>query len=84
MLASLLSGGNFNIVDFIVSLMLRLPIVILALSLHESAHGFVASKLGDPTAKNFGRITLNPAKHFDPIGFLCMVLSASVGQSLCR
>ena len=74
MLASLLSGGNFSIVEFIVGLLLRLPIVMLALSLHETAHGYVALKLGDPTAQNFGRLTLNPTKHFDPIGFLCMVL----------
>ena len=72
MLASLLSGGS--IIEFIVGLLLRLPIVMLALSLHETAHGYVALKLGDPTAQNFGRLTLNPAKHFDPLGFLCMVL----------
>ena len=71
MLASLLSGGS--IIEFIVGLLLRLPIVMLALSLHETAHGYVALKLGDPTAQNYGRLTLNPAKHFDPIGFLCMV-----------
>lgn len=53
--------------------LLSLPIIILAISVHEIAHGFVANKLGDPTAKNMGRLTLNPAKHFDPIGFLCMV-----------
>lgn len=72
MLASLLSGGS--ITEFIIGLILRLPIVMLALSLHETAHGYVALKLGDPTAQNFGRLTLNPVKHFDPIGFLCMVL----------
>ena len=72
MLASLLSGGS--ITEFIVGLILRLPIVMLALSLHETAHGYVALKLGDPTAQNYGRLTLNPVKHFDPIGFLCMVL----------
>ena len=72
MLASLLSGGN--ITEYIIRLILKLPIVMLALSLHETAHGYVALKLGDPTAQNYGRLTLNPAKHFDPIGFLCMVL----------
>ena len=72
MLASLLSGGS--ITEFIVGLILRLPIVMLALSLHETAHGYVALKLGDPTAQNYGRLTLNPVRHFDPIGFLCMVL----------
>ncbi len=55
------------------SLLLCLPIVILALSVHETAHGYIAYKLGDPTAKSMGRLTLNPLKHLDPIGFLCMV-----------
>lgn len=54
--------------------MLSLPIVLLSLSLHETAHGYVASKLGDPTASSLGRLTLNPLKHIDPIGFICMVL----------
>ncbi len=54
--------------------LLSLPVVLMALSVHESAHGYVAYKLGDPTARNLGRITLNPIKHFDFFGFLCMVL----------
>lgn len=74
MLLSLLSGGGFNITEFLIGLVLRLPIVFLALSVHETAHGLVAYKLGDPTAKHLGRLTLNPVKHFDPIGFLCMVV----------
>lgn len=53
---------------------LRIPIVLLSLSIHEVAHGFVAYKLGDPTARNLGRLSLNPAKHLDPIGTICMVL----------
>ncbi len=57
----------------VASLILCLPIVILALSVHETAHGYVAYKLGDPTARSMGRLTLNPLKHLDPIGFLCMV-----------
>ena len=48
--------------------------MFLSLSLHEAAHGFIAHKCGDDTAYNFGRITLNPMKHIDPIGFLCMAL----------
>ncbi len=55
--------------------LLSLPVVLMALSVHESAHGYAAYKLGDPTARNFGRITLNPIKHFDLVGFLCMVLA---------
>ena len=60
---------------YVIHLLLCLPIILLALSLHESAHGYVAYKLGDPTARNLGRLTLNPLKHLDPIGFLCMLLA---------
>ena len=63
-----------DIQSFIISLLLSLPIVLLALSVHETAHGYVAYKLGDPTAKNLGRLTLNPIKHIDPFGFICMLL----------
>ena len=58
-----------NIIPYILSL----PIVLLALSVHEASHGLMAYKLGDPTAHNFGRLTINPLKHLDPLGFLCMV-----------
>ncbi len=53
--------------------LLTLPVVLLAIICHECAHGWVSYKLGDPTAKNAGRLTLNPLKHLDPIGTLCMV-----------
>ena len=42
--------------------------VLFAITMHEVAHGWVASKLGDHTAKMMGRITLNPVKHIDPVG----------------
>jgi Zn-dependent protease len=63
-----------NFIGQLPSMLISLPAVLLALSFHEMCHAFVAYKLGDPTARNLGRMTLNPAKHFDPIGFLCMVL----------
>ena len=47
--------------------------ILLSLILHECAHGYVALKCGDPTAWMMGRLSLNPAKHLDPIGTLCMV-----------
>ncbi len=53
---------------------LRIPIVLLSLSVHEVAHGYAAYKLGDPTARNLGRLSLNPLKHLDPIGAICMLL----------
>ena len=55
-------------------MLLSLPVMLLALSVHESAHGYAAYKLGDPTARSLGRITLNPAKHFDLFGFLSMLI----------
>lgn len=51
-----------------------LPIIIISLTFHEFAHGYVAYKLGDPTAKDQGRLTLNPLKHLDPLGFILMIL----------
>lgn len=53
---------------------IRLIIVLFALTVHEVAHGYAAYKMGDPTARAFGRLSLNPLKHLDPIGFLCMLL----------
>lgn len=44
------------------------PPLLLALTLHEYAHGYVAYRLGDPTARDAGRLTLNPLSHLDPIG----------------
>lgn len=54
--------------------LLTMPVMLMALSIHESAHGYAAYKLGDPTAHNLGRITLNPVKHFDLFGFLSMLI----------
>lgn len=72
MLGYLIQGNSIQ--EYIVQLLLSLPVVLLALSVHETAHGYVAYKLGDPTAHSLGRLTLNPAKHFDFFGFLCMLL----------
>jgi Zn-dependent protease len=46
--------------------------VILAITLHEAAHGWAASRLGDPTARLMGRVTLNPVAHIDPFGTLVL------------
>lgn len=56
------------------NLLLTIPTVLIALTFHECAHAFVAYKLGDSTAKHMGRLTLNPMKHIDIVGALCMVL----------
>ena len=49
--------------------------VLIAITFHETAHGYVAYRLGDPTAKNAGRLTLNPIAHLDPIGALLMLVA---------
>ncbi|HML47636.1 MAG TPA: site-2 protease family protein [Clostridia bacterium] len=50
----------------------RVPAVLIAMVLHECAHGYVAYRLGDPTAKMAGRLTLNPIRHLDPVGALML------------
>jgi Zn-dependent protease len=52
---------------------LRFPAILLALTIHEFAHGWMAMKLGDPTAKDAGRLTLNPFAHLDVIGTLMLI-----------
>lgn len=54
------------------SMVATLLAVLMAITFHETAHGYVAYRLGDPTAKNQGRLTLNPIAHLDPIGALMM------------
>lgn len=68
---SLFSGG---IRGLLITLLLTLPAVILCLSIHETCHGLAAYALGDRTAANQGRLTLDPMAHIDPMGFLCMLL----------
>lgn len=50
-------------------------ILLFALSLHEAAHAWMASRLGDPTARMLGRMTLNPVKHIDPVGTILIPLA---------
>ena len=57
---------------------LRAAAVLLVIPFHEAAHAFISWKLGDPTAKNAGRLSLNPLRHFDLLGTICMVV-AGVG-----
>ena len=62
---------NFNDIP---SLIFTLVAVLITLTVHEYAHGYAAYRLGDNTAKSFGRLTLNPIKHLDPIGAVCLLL----------
>ncbi|MGB3224682.1 MAG: site-2 protease family protein [Desulforhopalus sp.] len=54
--------------QFIIELIILAPPLLFALTLHELAHGFIAFHLGDPTARDAGRLSLNPLKHLDPLG----------------
>jgi len=60
--------------DFLMKAIFFLPPFLLAISMHESAHAYVANRLGDPTAKNMGRITLNPIPHIDLFGLLAIFI----------
>ena len=66
------SGISFT--DILMRILSVLVIIFLILPLHECAHGFIAYKLGDPTAKNSGRLTLDPIPSIDPIGALGILL----------
>ena len=63
----------FN-VSSIPEIVISLFAVLLTLTIHEYSHGYAAYKLGDDTAKMYGRLTLNPIKHLDPIGALLMLI----------
>lgn len=60
--------------DIILTKVLTLPGIILGLSLHEFAHAWVSDRLGDPTPKRQGRVTVNPLAHIDWIGFICLLV----------
>lgn len=60
--------------DYILNKLLILPGIIIGLTFHEYAHAKAASLCGDNTAKNQGRVSLNPLKHMDPVGFLCLLI----------
>lgn len=61
-------------IDTLLRYLLRAAVMLITIPFHESAHALVSWKLGDPTAKNAGRLSMNPARHFDPLGALCMVI----------
>ena len=60
--------------DIIISKLWSLPGIILGLSLHEYAHAWMSNKLGDPTPRRQGRLTVNPLAHIDWVGFLALLL----------
>jgi Zn-dependent protease len=63
-----------DINHFMQQLVILAPPFLFALTFHELAHGYVAWNLGDPTAKNAGRLTMNPLKHLDPLGVIAFII----------
>lgn len=63
-----------NINKLIQEITILAPPFLLALTMHEYAHGYAAHRLGDPTAAQAGRLTLNPLKHLDPLGVICFFI----------
>ncbi|HEY8422693.1 MAG TPA: site-2 protease family protein [Thermoclostridium sp.] len=56
-------------------ILLMVPVLLISLTVHEFSHGYIAYRLGDPTAKVQGRLSLNPFRHLDPIGTIMMVVA---------
>ena len=62
-----------NLASQILSILYVAPATLIAIICHECAHGWVSDRLGDPTPRASGRLTLNPFKHLDPVGTLCLL-----------
>jgi Zn-dependent protease len=69
----------FNVPQSIMEIAILAPPILLAVTSHEVAHGYVADKLGDPTARLAGRLTLNPLKHLDVVGTLVFFITRMIG-----
>lgn len=65
---------GIDIAKLLLDAVIILPPLVFAITVHETAHGWVAKQFGDPTAFMLGRLTLNPAKHVDPIGTIVVPL----------
>lgn len=73
-LMSLVRGGSVDIMSVVMQIAAVFVIIFLVLPFHEFAHGFVANKLGDPTARLAGRLTFNPLASIDPMGSVFLLL----------
>ena len=68
----LLMSGQIS--DYLLMILYLLPAFVIALSFHEAAHAWMANKMGDPTARNLGRMTLDPTKHIDLFGVISFLI----------
>ena len=67
--------GRLTSTDSLLMLLITLPAILIAITFHEFAHAFAADKLGDNTPRSQGRLTLNPLKHIDPVGFALLIVA---------
>jgi Zn-dependent protease len=75
--------ADIEVSEKLFSFLIYLPLFLISISVHEFAHALLASRLGDNTAKNLGRLTLNPFKHADLIGtFIMPIASFATGVAL--
>src|ERR1017187_4124398 len=65
---------HFSAIDIV----FQIIVFLFAISVHESAHAWMASRLGDPTARMLGRVSLNPIKHIDPVGTILLPAIAMI------
>src|ERR1700751_863946 len=61
-----------------VDILFQLIVFLFAISIHESAHAWMANRCGDPTGRMLGRVTLNPIKHIDPVGTILLPAIAAI------
>ena len=64
-----------QLIYYLISLLYTVPVLLISFPVHECAHGYAAYLLGDDTAKRAGRLTLNPFKHLDPLGTICLIVA---------
>ena len=68
-------GGIGDPISWLTTHLLMLPAILVGLSLHEFGHAIVSDRLGDPTPRNQGRVTINPISHVDPMGLVCLIFA---------
>ena len=75
LLADNILNNNMTVGQWLYSKIIILPGIIIGLTFHEAAHGYASCFLGDPTPKLQGRLTLNPFKHMDPVGYIALLFA---------
>lgn len=75
MIARMFRSNMSDPIGWITTHIIMMPAIITGLSLHEFGHAIVSTKLGDPTPRIQGRVTINPMSHVDPMGLLCLIFA---------